>query len=358
VRGPAPRGRMGVSIYARAVTLAGRSTHACRWTHGHARRIALLGILFLSLDPPGPLRAQQSLQDFVHVLRRGRRGALIVSNPRTGEILALANPETVFARAFPPGSTAKLVESAVALEEGLISPDDRIFCRQVPELLGRAYRCSHAPAVAPFTLRSALANSCNYFFAALSVRLTSTSLAHGYAVFGFGSPVAGPWPAANAGQVRIGDDPRAKARAALGESTVLVTPAQLLLAYSAIATRGLVFRLWKPSAGQRHSPLLLRRVKLRSETFKVLREGLEECVRSGTGGGAAVEGVRVAGKTGTAAALDQSGATHAWFVGYAPAEDPEIALVVFLERGTGIRDAAPLAGRILKHYFAGKGRKP
>jgi peptidoglycan glycosyltransferase len=291
------------------------------------------------------------------VLLRGRRGALLVSNPKTGEILALGNPEVAFDRAFPPGSTAKLVASAVALEEGLLSPDDRIFCRQVPELLGRAYRCSHPPPVSPFTLTSALANSCNYFFAAVSVRLTSTSLAHGYAVFGFGSPVAGPWPAANAGQVRIGTDPAAKARAALGESNVLVTPAQLLLAYSAIATRGLVFRLWQPSAGQHPSPLLWRRVKLRSETFEALRAGLEECVRSGTGAGASVEGVRVAGKTGTAAALDQSGATHAWFVGYAPADEPEIALVVFLERGTGMRDAAPLAGTILKRYFAKKGPK-
>jgi penicillin-binding protein 2 len=50
--------------------------------------------------------------------------------------------------------------------------------------------------------------------------------------------------------------------------------------------------------------------------------------------------------------------THAWFVGYAPAEEPEIALVVFLERGTGAGDAAPLAGKILRHYFTSKGRKP
>jgi cell division protein FtsI/penicillin-binding protein 2 len=99
-------------------------------------------------------------------------------------------------------------------------------------------------------------------------------------------------------------------------------------------------------------------VKLRPETFKILAEGLEECVRSGTGQGAAVEGVRVAGKTGTATSLDGSGATHAWFVGYAPADEPEIALVVFLERGTGAADAAPLAGRILRHYFTSKGQRP
>lgn len=162
----------------------------------------------------------------------------------------------------------------------------------------------------------------------------------------------------NPGRVRVPGEAGAKARAALGEGSVLVTPAQLLLAYSAIATRGAVFRLWNTSSGKKSTPLLLRQVKLRSEVFDVLGEGLEECVRSGSGQGAAVEGVRVAGKTGTATVLSQLGVTHAWFVGYAPANEPEIALVVFLERGTGARDAAPLAGRILRHYFTLKERKP
>jgi cell division protein FtsI/penicillin-binding protein 2 len=322
------------------------------------RPIVLLGILSLSLAPTLPLQAAQGLQPFVNSLLRGRRGAIIVSNPMTGEVLAVGNPEAAFGRVFPPGSTAKIVEGAVALQEGLISPSDRILCRRVPELLGEAYRCSHPPAVEPFALAPALANSCNYFFAALSTRLTATSLAHGYAMFGFGSPAEGLGVESSPGQVRIGDGAAAKARAALGEGTVWVTPAQLLLAYSAIGTRGAVFRLRKPSSGKNNARLLIRRVKLRSEVFAVLAEGLEECVRAGTGQGAAVEGVRVAGKTGTAAALNRPGVTHAWFVGYAPAEEPEIALVVFLERGTGARDAAPLAGKILRHYFTSKGRKP
>lgn len=75
---------------------------------------------------------------------------------------------------------------------------------------------------------------------------------------------------------------------------------------------------------------------------------LVDCVQSGTCQAAGVPGVKVAGKTGTATALDGSGATHAWFVGFAPAEQPEIALVVFLERGTGAQNAAPLAGKLLR----------
>jgi cell division protein FtsI/penicillin-binding protein 2 len=64
--------------------------------------------------------------------------------------------------------------------------------------------------------------------------------------------------------------------------------------------------------------------------------------------------VSIAGKTGTAAALDGSKVTHAWFVGYAPADKPELAIVVFLKRGTGGANAAPLAGQIMRRYFAQK----
>ncbi len=316
----------------------------------------MLAGLFLA----GPLwcagsPSQLPLQAYVNSLMRGRRGAVIISNPMTGEILAVSNPERAFRRAYPPGSTAKIVLSAAALEAGVVTPRDHILCRRVPELLGDGYHCSHPPAVAPFTLTEALANSCNYFFAALSTRIAATALAHEYALFGFGTSAEGLGMNSNPGQIIVGDDAAEKARAALGEGSVSVTPAQLLLAYSAIATRGQVFRLWRPPSRQTGTGA--RQVKLKAETFDILRAGLEECVRSGTGHGAAVKGVRVAGKTGTAAALDGSRATHAWFVGFAPVEAPEIALVVLLERGTGARDAAPLAGRILNHYSALKGRK-
>jgi cell division protein FtsI/penicillin-binding protein 2 len=315
-----------------------------------------LGILFLLFPLAPSLHAEQNFQSFLNELMRERKGAVIVSNPETGQLLAVWDAPAGFAAAFPPGSAAKLVASTAALEEGVISPWDRVLCRRVPELLGEAYHCSHPLAAAPFTVSSALANSCNYFFAQLSVRLSSLALAHWYAVFGFGTPDDSGEGRRNSGQIRVGDDPADKARAALGEGTVTATPAQVLLAYSAIATGGKVFRL-EPSAGKRRSPSLLRTIRLQPTTFAVLRAGLEECVRSGTCQAAAVPGIRVAGKTGTASGLDGSGKTHAWFVGYAPAESAEVALVVFLDRGTGTRDAAPLAGQILNRYFAGKRRR-
>jgi cell division protein FtsI/penicillin-binding protein 2 len=234
------------------------------------------------------------------------------------------------------------------MEESLVSPSEQIFCRRVPELLGESFHCSHPAPDGPFTLASALANSCNYFFARLSLRLSSAQLAHWFAAFGLGT---------NPGQLRIGVDDAGKARAALGEGEVTVSPAQLLMAYSALANGGKSYRLTLPKdQGDALAPAFT--VRLRPETLAVLSEGLEACVRFGTCQGSAVEGLRVAGKTGTAAALDGSGVTHAWFVGYAPVNKPEIALVVFLERGTGQHDAAPLAGAILKFYFQKEKQRP
>ncbi len=323
-----------------------------------AKMTALFAVLWLTFPPAPPARAQGGLQEFLNALMRGHRGAVIISNPSTGEIRAVWNAAVAFNQAFPPGSTAKLVESAALLEERKISSTDQVHCLRIPELLGESFHCVHPFVASPMDLKSALAFSCNYFFVGMSVRLSSRSLAHWYNVFGFGTAVEAVGSSRNPGRVHIPDDAPGKARAALGEGTVLATPAQLLLAYSAVANSGKVFRLHTRAHGDAKQAQPHRELKLSPETFADLNAGLEQCVTVGTCQAAAVPGVRVAGKTGTATALDGSRTTHAWFAGYAPAEAPEIALVVFLERGTGARDAAPLASRILGHYFALKNRRP
>ncbi len=309
-------------------------------------------ILIFALGGGRNVCAAENLQAFVTQLLAEKAGAVIVSDPRTGRIMAVVNPQLAFKEAYPPGSTAKIVTSAAALEEGVIAPQEKIMCRRVPRLLGEAYHCSHPPARAPFDLSAALANSCNYFFSELSARLSRPALAHWYGTFGFGAVEGEPSP----GEVNIPDQPREKALAALGEQGVTATPSQVLLAYSAIAEKGRVFDLVMP--GQRGGPRLNRVISLRPGTLAVLSEGLRECVEMGSCRAAAIPGVSVAGKTGTAGALDGSRVTHAWFVGYAPADAPEIALVIFLKRGTGGADAAPLAAQILHRYFAAKPHTP
>ena len=172
-----------------------------------------LTFLLVVFVGPHNLRAADSLQLFVNHLMQGRLGAVIVSDPRTGRILAVSNPQTAFHEAYTPGSTAKLVVTAAALEEGIISPTERIMCRRVPRLLGESFRCTHPPATRPFDLAEALANSCNYFFCELSVRLSASILTHWYGVFGFGAAGEEAIP----GEVLIPDKPKGKALAALGD---------------------------------------------------------------------------------------------------------------------------------------------
>jgi cell division protein FtsI/penicillin-binding protein 2 len=298
------------------------------------------------------LRAARNLQAFVSTLLPEKDGAAIVSDPRTGQIIALVSPHLALEEAYPPGSTAKIVTSAAALEEGTITPSETVMCRRVPRLLGEAYHCSHPPADSPYDLANALANSCNYFFSELSTRLSPSILAHWYATFGFGAR----GQEASHGEVIIPEKPEEKALAALGERGITATPSQLLLAYSAVAEQGKMFDLIMP--GQHKTPRVNRVISLQKKTLMVLTEGLRDCVEAGSCHAAAIQGLDVAGKTGTGSALDGSGVTHAWFVGYAPADAPEIALVIFLKRGTGGASAAPLAAQILREYFADKPHTP
>ncbi len=298
------------------------------------------------------LRAARNFQDFVSTLLPEKDGAAIVSDPRTGQIIAIVNPQLALREAYPPGSTAKIVASAAALEEGVITPQETIMCRRVPRLLGDAYHCSHPPADSPYDLADALAHSCNYFFSELSVRLSASALAHWYAKFGFGTGNQG----ASQGEVIIPEKPEEKALAALGERGITATPSQVLLAYSMVAEQGKALDLLMPGQSKQRS--LKRVIGLQKMTLVTLAEGLRECVEAGSCHAASINDLSVAGKTGTAAALDGSGVTHAWFVGYAPADSPEIALVIFLKRGTGGANAAPMAARIFHEYFADKPLTP
>jgi cell division protein FtsI/penicillin-binding protein 2 len=323
---------------------------------GHILSLAVTGLcLVVAPAQASQLGARTSLRSYLEALVVNQRGSAIVIDPATGEIQAAWNLQAAVENAYPPGSAAKIVEATAALEEGLVAPGARIMCQEVPPLLGSAYRCAHPQSPEGFTLASALANSCNYFFTAVSLRLSLDSLLHWYSVFGFGSAATLDGRPTASGCLRLGPGARSKALAALGEKDVMATAAQLLEAYCLVANHGTAWGLWTDRA-QPRSLKPLRRINLRSATYGTLVQGFVDCVQSGTCQAAVVPGVEVAGKTGTATALDGSGATHAWFVGFAPVEHPEIALVVFLERGTGAQNAAPLAGKLLRRYFAMRGR--
>jgi penicillin-binding protein 2 len=122
---------------------------------------------------------------------------------------------------------------------------------------------------------------------------------------------------------------------ALGVENVRVTPLGLLSAYRRLA--------------------LMRRQASSDSAMNPIFAGLEASVGVGMARAASVEGMSVAGKTGTAGAAEGNW-THAWFAGYAPAEKPEVAVVVFLERGTGAHAAAPVGQKILAAFHDSRGR--
>ena len=150
---------------------------------------------------------------------------------------------------------------------------------------------------------------------------------------------------------------------AIGQGFVTATPLQMVGVTTAIANGGdvmvpRVVREVIDATGKTLLPIapkVARHLDISDENLGTFREGMRQAVSWGTANSAAVSGVNVAGKTGTAEFGPDLGggtyASHAWFNGFAPAEDPEIAVVVFLEQGNGAKDAAPLAGRILNYYF-------
>ncbi len=143
---------------------------------------------------------------------------------------------------------------------------------------------------------------------------------------------------------------------AIGQSFLLLTPLQVARIYSGIATGETVPKLHlvkkindyvKPEEAP-------DKYKLDPALMKVVKDGLERCVESGTGGASMIELAKVAGKTGSAE-VPGSHKTHGWFASYAPADKPEIVIVVFAEKaGHGGSVAAPIAKKVYEHYFAEK----
>lgn len=258
----------------------------------------------------------------------GRSGAVVVADVESGRMLAQHRIDIAARRRVLPGSAVKPFTLRALLEAQAIRPSTTLLCPLKLQLRGHRMDCSHPPAATPMDAASALAYSCNNYFAHFAARLDDAQLDQAFARAGLTS-TSGMAPDEVAGQVRPTSSPERHSLKALGAADVLVTPLGLLNAYRRLA--------------------LLRRQGSPDESLATVFAGLEASVARGMARAAGVEGLAVAGKTGTAGA-DEGSWTHAWFAGYAPAEKPDIVLVVFLERGTGAADASPVAKQILEAF--------
>jgi cell division protein FtsI/penicillin-binding protein 2 len=286
----------------------------------------------------------------------GRLGGIAVLRPATGAVLALSGLATSAPQ--PPGSTFKIVTAAAALEAGLVTPSTRFPRETAATLSGVELQNAHGELCGG-TFAQAFADSCNSVFAPLGARLGAERLVVAAERFGFNAPP--PVPGAARSTLpparEIGDD-LALGSTAIGQGRVLATALQMALVAATVAAAG---RQARPQLEAGAAPSLRRVVP--PAVAATLRALMVRTVRSGTGRAAALPGTTVAGKTGTAElgptqpsasapdeppAADDPTDTDAWFVAFAPAASPRVAVAVLLVRaGAGGDTAAPAAREVL-----------
>ena len=265
----------------------------------------------------------------------GRRGAAVVVDVQSGQVLAAYHLDVAARRVVHPGSSVKPFTLQALLQSGKLDPHTALMCKRTVSIGGHKLDCTHPATPEPLVPASALAYSCNSYFTTVATRLTPAQLRDSFVRSGFNSRTG--WsPDEVAGNVALGHSPEELQLQAIGEWGISVTPLELLHGYRDLAALAI------SGPNGKLSPIF---------------EGLQQSVIYGMGRMAQPDGpMKVAGKTGTAAA-DEGPWTHAWFAGYAPAENPEIVLVVFLEKGHGGTDAAGVAREIFAAFAAQRGTR-
>lgn len=347
---------------------------------------------------------------------KGKAGAIVAVDPKSGEILALASTPSFdqerFVRgmnaeewkrfiadashpllnravssAYPPGSTYKPFVAVAALEEGIVAPTSVISCPGFYPFAGRRYRCWRDSGHGAVDLHRAIVESCDVYFYSVGMKLGVDTIAAYAKMFGFGEPSGVELPSERSGLIPTRDwklsatgIPWQKGETlsiAIGQGFDQVTPLQAAMAYAALVNGGV---LWTPKLVTRIEaaddgdtdvvkPKVRRKLPVRKETLELVKKGLVGVVNEGRGTahGIALKEVVLGGKTGTAQvvrmgenvnrkahqrSLAEHERDHAWFVGFAPAEKPEIVVAVIVEHGGhGSSGAAPLAQRVIRKYL-------
>ena len=338
--------------------------------------------LTLAIDLDLQQTAQRLLQDKV--------GAVVALDPRNGEILAMASAPSydpnLFARrlraddwmrlitnpnhplqnraiqnTMAPGSTFKPLMAIAGLAEHVVTPETRFFCPGYGVFYGHVHRCWRPQGHGSVDLRSAIKNSCDVYFYNVGQRLGIERIARYSRMFGLGAVTGIDVPGEKAGLVPDTAWSRAVRKqpwylgetisVAIGQGPILVSPLQMAVAMAAIA-----------NGGHRPTPHLVEEkapmsavAGISASAWAAVRQGMQAVVDSGTGYAAHIPGLTMGGKTGTAQVVAQrtriraedlsyETRDHAWFVSFAPVENAQLVVVVFIEHGGhGASAAAPVA---------------
>lgn len=267
------------------------------------------------------------MQRAVERAMTGRIGSAVVLDVASGKVLAASHPEVAARRVVLPGSSIKPFTLLALLESGKVDGQTVLMCKRRLVIDGHTLDCTHPDVQQPFDPATALAYSCNSYFTRVATRLTPAELQNSFIRHGLGS-ASGLVPKEATGSVVLAGTQAQLQLEAIGEWGIRVTPLELLQGYEKLA------RL-----SQKREPAMVP-----------LFAGLEGSTSYGMGRLAQPDSaMKIAGKTGTSLA-EEATWRHGWFGGYAPADKPEIALVVFLEKGNGPTDAAGVAREIFAAY--------
>ncbi len=272
-------------------------------------------------------------------------GAALVINPQTGTTCALFDPHGLLSQPFPPGSLVKVFTAIAALEANPSAASFLVTCVPSSPTVPAFDACWYRPGHSTLNLKQALTVSCDRYFRALAQRVDPESF---FSVLQRFSLVD------DAGTRRWSRQETTQAMVGFG-SRLRIPPASLLAAYACLFSGGCLYDL---TSGE---GTLARRVDLRPEIARLICEALADSPVTGTAAETRKEAYlpSLAGKTGTASYLYRGQTdyrkTHGWFVGVAPAQDPQAAVCVFLLEGKGI-DAARIGVKILSSILEGDRR--
>ena len=273
---------------------------------------------------------------------------------------------------YEPGSCFKIMTMSMALEEGVVTPEDHFFCPGYKIVEDRRISCAERSGHGAQTFKDGVKNSCNPVFIEVGQRVGIDKFKQYYKAFGFNDKTGFDLPGEANGVFYTDEQFKTVelATASFGQGPK-VTPLQLISAVSAIANGG---NLMKPhvvkeltneegTVVKKVEPTLVRQI-VSEETTKTVRELLENAVNVGSGQNAYIKGYRVAGKTGTSEKIPRGqGKYVASFVGFAPANDPKVACLVVVDEPSlgsyyGGAVAAPVVGKILEDTLNYLGVEP
>lgn len=351
---------------------------------------------------PIQLTIDYDLQVVTEEALAGQKGAVVALDPRSGEILAMAShpaPDpNMFAVRIPreewqrlnedpdcpllnraiqaqlaPGSVFKVIMTAAMLESKIIPEDFTVYCPGYADFYGRTFRCHmyNKGGHGVVDLHKAVVQSCDVYFYNVGKRLGIDRIAFFAAQLGLGHKTGIDLPSEEAGLVPSSEWKRRVLKqrwfagetisVAVGQGATITTPLQLAYSIGGIVRGGRfaqphLLKTAEPPAEQIFPLAENTTEKIRQAMFGVVNEG-------GTGAAVRLEGIELCGKTGTAQLISidtlkrgvkprKKLTDNAWFVGYAPRDNPEIVVAVLVEHGGhGSTAAAPIARDIIKAYF-------